>query len=98
MFSTKGNTLKNLENKIQIFQIPVSLIFNVFDWKKNQEIIIGKIKKTFKNKIIFRSSTTFEDAEIMSGAGVFESISNINVYNTKKIKISCKNYTTHFNS
>ena len=88
MFSTKGNTLKNLENKIQIFEIPVSLIFNVFDWKKNQKIIIDRIKKKFKNKIILRSSTTFEDAEIMSGAGVFESISNINVNNSKKIKIS----------
>ena len=88
MFSTKGNTLKNLENKIQIFLIPTSLTFTVSDWKKNKEIIISKIKKRFKTKIIFRSSTTFEDSEMMSAAGVFDSISNINANNKKKIKDS----------
>ena len=88
MFNTKGNTLKNLENKIQIFQIPVSLIFNVSDWKKNQEIIIGKIKKKFKNKIILRSSTTFEDTSKQSAAGAFDSFLDINVKNTKQIRKS----------
>ena len=38
MLDTKGNTLKNLENKIKNFLTPESMIFNVEEWineKKN---------------------------------------------------------------
>ena len=85
MLDTKGHTLKNLENKIQIFLIPKSFIFSVSDWKKNKQNIINNIKKKFKKKIILRSSTTFEDNDKQSAAGAFDSFLNINVNNTKEI-------------
>ena len=86
MLDTKGNTLKNLENKIQLFSTPVSIIFCVSEWINKKQDIINIIKKKFKKKkIIFRSSTTFEDTDKMSGAGAFDSVLNINSNNVKQI-------------
>ncbi len=85
MLDTKGNTLRNLENKIQYFSIPKSMIFSVSEWRNKKQYIINSIKKKFKKKIILRSSTTFEDTEKLSAAGAFESVLNINANNIKEI-------------
>ncbi len=85
MFDTKGNTLKNLENKIKIFLIPKTIIFRVYEWRINKQSIIKKIKKEFKKKIIIRSSSTLEDTSVQSAAGEFVSFLNIDVKNTKEI-------------
>jgi len=85
MLDTKGNTLKKLENKIQVFLIPKSLIFCVNEWRNDKKNIIKSIKKKFKKKIIFRSSTNFEDTDKQSAAGAFDSVLNINSNNTKEI-------------
>jgi hypothetical protein len=85
MLSTKGNTLKNIESKIQIFLVPKSIIFRVSEWRNKKINIINIIKKKFKKKIIFRSSTTFEDTDKLSAAGAFVSVLNINSNNTKEI-------------
>ena len=45
MLDTKGNTLKNLENKIQLFLTPVSIIFCVSEWINKKQDIINIIKK-----------------------------------------------------
>ena len=50
MLDTKGNTLRNLENKINKFLIPKSLIFSVNEWKNEEQEIINNIKKRFKKK------------------------------------------------
>ena len=85
MLDTKGNTLKNLENKIQLFLTPESMIFSVSEWINKKQEIINIIRKRFKKKIIFRSSTTFEDTEKSSAAGTFDSVLNINSNNVKEI-------------
>ena len=86
MFNTKGNTLKNLENKIKLFLTPKTFIFNVSEWNNRKPIIIDIIKKKFKRKkIIFRSSTTFEDTDKFSSAGAFDSVLNINSNNVQEI-------------
>ena len=86
MLDTKGNTLKNLENKIQLFLTPESMIFSVSEWINKKQEIINIIRKRFKKKIIiFRSSTTFEDTEKSSAAGAFDSVLNINSNNVKEI-------------
>ena len=51
--------------------------------------IVNTIKRKFKKKrIIFRSSTTFEDTNEISAAGAFDSILNINASNDKEIRKS----------
>ena len=86
MLDTKGNTLKNLENKIKLFFTPESMIFSVSEWINKKQEIINIIRKRFKKKIIiFRSSTTFEDTEKSSAAGAFDSVLNINSNNVKEI-------------
>ena len=86
MLDTKGNTLKNLENKIQLFLTPESMIFSVSEWINKKQEIINIIRKRFKKKIIiFGSSTTFEDTEKSSFAGAFDSVLNINSNSVKEI-------------
>ena len=91
MINTKGSTLKNLENKIKFFLIPKSLTFTVSEWKNNKQSIIRSIKNEFRQKVIFRSSTTFEDTNKQSAAGAFDSFLNIDVKNTKEIRKSIEN-------
>ena len=50
MLDTKGNTLKNLENKIKTFLIPKSMIFSVSEWRSKKKYIISNIKKNLKKK------------------------------------------------
>jgi glutamine kinase len=85
MLETKGNTLKTLENKIELFLTPKSVIFNISQWINHKQNIINTIKTKFKKKIIFRSSTTFEDTNKQSAAGAFDSVLNINAKNDQEI-------------
>ncbi|EDZ60378.1 hypothetical protein PB7211_701 [Candidatus Pelagibacter sp. HTCC7211] len=85
MLETKGNTLKTLENKIELFLTPKSVIFNISEWIDHKQNIINTIKTKFKKKIIFRSSTTFEDTNKQSAAGAFDSVLNINAKNDQEI-------------
>ena len=50
MLDTKANTLKNLENKIQLFLTPESMIFSVSEWINKKQEIINIIRKRFKKK------------------------------------------------
>jgi len=50
MLDTKGNTLKNLENKIKLFFTPESMIFSVSEWINKKQEIINIIRKRFKKK------------------------------------------------
>ena len=88
MLETKGNTLKTLENKIKLFLIPETIIFSVFEWINKKQDIIKIIKTKFKKKVIFRSSTTFEDTDKQSAAGAFDSILNIDAKNDQEIRKS----------
>lgn len=89
ILGTKANTLINSTDKIKEFIIPKSYVFTVGDWKNNSKLIKKNIKKKFrKKKIIFRSSTTFEDTNSLSAAGAFESILNVNSSNEKEINKS----------
>ena len=89
ILGTKADTLINLEGKIKQFNIPKTYVFFVKDWLINSKSIQKLIKKKFKKKkIIFRSSTTFEDTSSLSEAGAFESILNIDSNNFNEIKKS----------
>ena len=89
ILGTKANTLINSTDKIKEFIIPKSYVFTVGDWKNNSKLIKKNINEKFrKKKIIFRSSTTFEDTNSLSAAGAFESILNVNSSNEKEINKS----------
>ena len=89
LLGTKADTLINSKNKIKEFIIPKSYVFTVNNWINNSKLIEKNIKSIFiKRKIILRSSTTFEDTNLLSAAGAFDSILNVNSSNKKEVKRS----------
>ena len=89
LLGTKADTLINSKNKIKKFIIPKSYVFTVNNWINNSKLIEKNIKSIFKKrKIILRSSTTFEDTNLLSAAGAFDSILNVNSSNKKEVKRS----------
>ena len=82
IFTTKARNLLNL--KLKATKIPKSFFFTVRDFKANQYKILKKIQKDFKNKIIIRSSNSFEDSNKFSLAGNFVSISGVDPKNNKQ--------------
>ena len=84
---TKGETLIYLKGKK--FNVPELILFDSFNFKKNKNTIIRKIKSKFKKKkIIIRSSSISEDSKNFSNAGKFLSISNLKTTQTKLVKES----------
>lgn len=88
LFYSKGRTLLELKKKISKFNIPKTFIFSVQDWKRNKEIYLKKIQKSFKSKIIIRSSSSMEDNLQTSGAGQFLSLLNISSKDLEKVSVS----------
>ena len=85
--SSKSSTLKFLKKTLKKSKIEKIYDFTVFDWNKDQKIIIKNIQKKFpKQKIIIRSSALDEDSIKNSLAGNYESILNIDTNSISKIK------------
>ena len=78
---TKAEVLDNLKKKKLLFNIPDTITFTVTNWKKNKYKIIYQIKNFFKKrkvkKVIIRSSCFNEDKDILTNAGKYLSISNV---------------------
>jgi glutamine kinase len=86
LFSSKTNTLKFLQSKIEKSKIEKLYSFTIKEWNNDTENILNCIKKKFSNKIVVRSSAIGEDSIDKSEAGKFETILNIDVSDSKKIK------------
>lgn len=86
-FYSKAKTLIELKKNYQNLKIPETLLFTVFEYKKNSDDVIAKIKQKFKNKkIAIRSSSATEDSPHQSMAGKFKSFLNIDSKNTTDLK------------
>jgi phosphohistidine swiveling domain-containing protein len=86
-FYSKAKTLIELKKNYQNLNIPETLLFTVFEYKKNSDNVIAKIKQKFKNKkIAIRSSSATEDSPHQSMAGKFKSFLNIDSKNTTDLK------------
>ena len=95
-YLSKGRILTALEDELDIFKIPKSLVFEVSDWKKNKINILNKInyfflKKHHCQKLAIRSSALNEDKDNKSNAGVYDSYLNVDTNDEKKIIISINN-------
>ena len=84
---TKADSLKKIKKK-HSSSVPFFLFFEKKTYQKKKKICIQKIKKTFKNDIILRSSALNEDNLKESKAGFYDSylIKRKN-FNTLEIKI-----------
>lgn len=80
IFSTKAQTLENLNKNIKNALFLPQYYFTISEWKKDKIKILTNIKnKIFFKKIVIRSSSLNEDTEKESKAGNYESILNIDV-------------------
>ena len=76
--NTKSNVLKILKQNLRNSKIEKLYDFTVEEWKDDNQEIIKKIQKNFKNgKIVIRSSAIGEDSEYSSEAGKYQSRLNI---------------------
>ena len=76
-FKTKAQTLVHLQNRLDCAVIPNLYVFSVKDWTEDRAGCLYFIDRHFRNFIVVRSSTTFEDNQVSSGAGEFDSILNV---------------------
>ena len=76
-FNTKAQTLVHLQNRLESSTIPSIYVLSVRKWMEDRAACLNLINKYFKNSIVVRSSTTFEDNQASSGAGEFDSILNV---------------------
>ena len=62
--------------------------FKVFDFINDRDSIISAIKSKFNEEIIVRSSSLSEDNNLVSNAGAFESILNVDTNSKNNIEQS----------
>ena len=96
-FTTKTNVLKFLGEKIKKSRIEKIFDFTVEDWKNNQDKILDSISKTFKKKIIVRSSAIGEDTLKSSGAGKYETVFDVNPNVGQSVKKAIKKVVESYN-
>jgi len=76
-FNTKAQTLVYLQNRLDSSTIPSVCVLSVGKWVEDRSGCLNLINEHFKNSIVVRSSTSFEDNQVSSGAGEFDSILNV---------------------
>ena len=92
---SKGKTLIYLEDKLEKFKVPKTLVINIKDWKIKKKKILNKInnlflKNNYFNRLAIISSAHDEDGSDNSNAGAYDSFLNIETKDRKKIE-SCIN-------
>jgi len=87
IFSSKSNTLKILQNKLNYSKIEKIFDFTVDEWNDNKSNILNALSKNFeKNNVIVRSSAKGEDSHDKSEAGNYDSVQNINASSKKQLQ------------
>ncbi len=84
MHNSKAQNLKQLKNKK--ISVPQFIYFKVSDFKKNKNLYLNKINKSFKGLIAVRSSASDEDSNKNSLAGYYTSFLNVSSANKKLIE------------
>ena len=83
---SKGKTLIYLEDKLEKFKVPKTLVINIKDWKIKKilnEINNLFLKDNYFNRLAIRSSAHDEDGSDNSNAGAYDSL-NIETKDRKK--------------
>ena len=83
---SKAQTLKYVESKVSLFEVPDLLYFKVSSYRNNPTIIIDQIKRYFKARIVvIRSSAADEDGKSSAAAGEYDSVLNVASDNEEEI-------------
>ena len=85
LFNSKADTLLYLKDKLFLSIVDDLLVFLVSDFKNDKSRVVSLIKKSFKRKVIIRSSCSNEDIEESTNAGHYVSISNVDLKDDTQI-------------
>lgn len=88
ILGSKADTILSLRKYNLKFNIPLTFVFSVKEWKNSKKEILYQINRKFKKKIVVRSSSFDEDLEIRSNAGRYLSILDVNPKNLNKLENS----------
>ena len=78
MSKTKAQTLENVKNQLQRFQVPDFIFFDKSRWNTDREDVLGEIIDKFgEARLAVRSSASDEDGNSNSLAGEYESVLNV---------------------
>jgi len=77
-FGSKADTLDCLSSTVFLSCVPEFIYFTVRNWQKRPSSILEEIKSRFGNiNVIIRSSSLSEDSDLVSLAGLHDSIMNV---------------------
>lgn len=76
---SKAQTLENIRDVLVYAEVLPQIKFSVSQYFEDKNLIVQDIQQNFCNEVIVRSSSKYEDNEITSNAGKFESVLNVPV-------------------
>lgn len=85
---SKATSLEKYQKCLKKSIVEKLYYFSVLDWKTKGKTVIQHIQDNFKNPVVVRSSSLFEDKKFYSNAGKFLSVLNIEPSNTKHLEAS----------
>jgi hypothetical protein len=86
-FTSKAQTLKQLESKVSYFKVPELEVFNVAFFTACPDEGIGRIKNTFNGRaLVVRSSASDEDGAQNASAGEYDSVLNVSSTDSEAIR------------
>jgi len=85
IYRSKSYILEFLHKNLKYSKIEKLFYFKIKDWENNRSKILSEIQKKFSKPIIVRSSAIGEDSINSSGAGLYQSIQNVNPKSKKNV-------------
>ena len=78
IFESKASTLKAFDQKLTVAKIPLLITLKYIDWLQDPKYQLSMIMENFDEQLVaVRSSSRQEDTELISNAGVYETLLNV---------------------
>lgn len=85
LYRSKSHVLEFLHKHLKYSKIEKLFYFQIENWENNRSKVLSEIQKKFSKPIIVRSSAIGEDSINSSGAGLYQSIQNVNPKSKKSV-------------
>lgn len=87
ILSTKADTLKSLQPRLDESRIEETFVFDVGDWRDDTDSVVKGVRDKFEgDTVVVRSSSVNEDTMESSNAGNFESVLDVDSSQTQEVR------------